>query len=308
MPVTTLWGLLVTAILLIVGGVFFWLWIVAGTARELRDFRRWTTLTAIASAVLVLFSAIPFDAGPLKDAAITTNTVGPLALTISVTLASIFYSAGEWFDVFQRFRLLGIKGAKADRQGRQVERNLEWQNRLRSTKNRVVISGVTLGGWFVTSWEDTSLTLLEILRRQAKVQVFLADPTKSGFRSRADDPGELAEAISGQQASQRAKEVYHQIARVFEHDQFQPHLAADRLSFHVYAATPLSIVWIDDDIHLTPYLPCVSDKACPEFTIGRLGQMGTTITSALEQLLRHSRKITTAEDARTLADQCQPNA
>jgi hypothetical protein len=180
MPVTTLWGLLVTAILLIVGGVFFWLWIVAGTARELRDFRRWTTLTAIASAVLVLFSAIPFDAGPLKDAAITTNTVGPLALTISVTLASIFYSAGEWFDVFQRFRLLGIKDAKA--------------------------------------------------------------------------------------------------------------------------------VWIDDDIHLTPYLPCVSDKACPEFTIGRLGQMGTTITSALEQLLRHSRKITTAEDARTLADQCQPNA
>jgi hypothetical protein len=244
----------------------------------------------------------------LKDLSVVANAIGPLALTVSATLAAIFYAIGEWFETFQRFRLLGIVGARPDRKGRGTERSRFWQDILMNTRERIVISGTTLGGWFVTDWAgETRENLLNVLTR-AQVQVLLANPTGPAFKIRADDPAEVAEAVHAQQARPRAAQVYTQIAEMLRDQDFIPHVESGRLSFYVYQQTPLSAVWADDDIYFTPYLPCKSDKACPEFTIKRTGQMGTTITNAIDRLIeQYANRIRTAGEADEFARQCTDN-
>src|SRR5258708_1545722 len=117
MIVTTWWALLTTILLIVIGGLFFRRWIMAGGTRRLEDFRRWTSLTALIAAALIIISAIPFATilpkqEGFKDFAAAANAIGPLALTVSVTLATIFYSVGDWYEAAQRFRLLGIIDAR----------------------------------------------------------------------------------------------------------------------------------------------------------------------------------------------------
>jgi len=69
--------------------------------------------------------------------------------------------------------------------------------------------------------------------------------------------------------------------------------------------TPISVVWVDDMIYFTSYLPYVSDKACPEFSISRGGLMGLAIGNAIEGLIQNSTPVTDAEMARDLAAACQ---
>jgi hypothetical protein len=305
MNVTTWWALVTTVILIGIGGWFFRRWIMTAEARQLQDFRRWTSRTALISAVLIIISAIPFATvlptkDGFKDFAAAANAIGPLALTVSVTLATIFYSVGDWYEAAQRFRTLGILDARPDRRGRQADRAVHWQNVLSHTQNRAVITGVTLGGWFVAGWEDTRATLLEVLPR-ANVQVLLTHPQSPGFRLRADDPGEQNEAEYAERAPARAHRVYERIASIFEDQQFLPHLEAGRLSFYVYPMTPISVVWVDEMIYFTPYLPYFSDKACPEFSVSRGGQMGLTIANAIERVIQNANKIESAQTAADLA-------
>jgi len=252
----------------------------------------------------VPFATITPDWPSFKDIASAAGVIGPLTLTVSLTLASIFYSVGDWYDAAQRFKLLGITNARPDRHGRMPDRAKHWGDVLRSTTGRIVISGTTLGGWFVVGWEDTREGLLEILGRGAQVQVLLAAPGSVGFRVRAEDPGEVAEAERGQKAPRRAQQVYECIQTIFGDPAFSQYIDSRRLSFSIYQATPLSVVWVDDAIYFTPYLPCVSDKACPEFSINRAGQMGATITNSIQQLIVKATKIDTAEEAANLAAAC----
>lgn len=229
MSVTTWWGLITAAGLIGASGWIFHYAAVKGRARTIEAFRRWTVWTAVGAAVLVMLAAVPFAAlfpldDGLKDAATSANAIGPLVLTISATLASIFYSAGEWYEMAQRFRLLGIIDAKPDRQGRQSVRAREWQDTLRSTEKRAVISGVTLGGWFVNGWQETRESLLMILPR-AKVQVLLAHPAGDGFKLRALDPAEAAEAKSEDEAQARARRVYERLRQqIFNNPEFAEYL------------------------------------------------------------------------------------
>lgn len=193
---------------MVAGGVVFYWGVVRGDVKTIRVFRRWTVWTAVVSAILVLLAAMPIETvwpnrPGLRDIAAVANAIGPLLLSVSVTLASIFYSAGEWYETAQRFRLLGIADAKPNRKGRQSERARFWQDVLRGTKHRIVISGTTLGGWFVSGWEETRESLLTVLPR-ARVEVLLADPGESGFKLRADDPGEAGEAKKTERARPRA--------------------------------------------------------------------------------------------------------
>jgi hypothetical protein len=316
MPVTTWWGLLATVIILAGGASIFVRRIVYGDVKSLRDFRRLALWTALVATILVVFSAFPFDFffpcpdgnkecnAKWRDVAIAANAIGPLVLSVSVTLASIFYSAGEWYETAQRFRMLGILDAQPDRRGRQSARAHHWQDVLRGTKRRIVISGTTLGGWFVTGWEETRDSLLAVLPR-AEVQVFLADPKGPGFSVRADDPGEAKEAQKTEQARPRAKQVYERISKILAEEVFSQYLTSNRLSFYVYSVTPLSVVWADDEIYFAAYLPFVSDSACPEFKIDRKGAMGGTIVASIEQLVKQATKIATAEQAHQLAAACE---
>ena len=309
MNASTWWALGATIILLIGGGLLFWRRVILGDVRQLKDFQRWTRWTALAAAVLIIISAIPFATllpqyDGFKDIAAFANAFGPLALMVSATLAAIFYSVGDWYEAAQRFRLLGLKDARPNRGGRQVDRAVFWQNLLASTQNRIITTGVTLGGWFVTSWPDTRANLLTILPR-ANVQVLLVDPSSPGFRVRADDPAEQGEAVHAERAPARARQVYERIALILEDPEFQPHLNNGRLNFYVYPMTPLSVVWADDTIYFTPYLPYVSDSACPEFSINRGGLLGTAIGGAIEGLIRNSTRITDAQMAHNLAAACQ---
>jgi len=309
MAATTWWGFATAVILIAVGWWVFRRWIIKKDGvKELADFRFWSISTAVGAAVLILLSSIPFaliyPSRGLNDFAAVASAIGPLALTVSVTLATIFYSVGEWYDSAQHFRALGITDAKPNRKGRQQERGAHWQEVLRSTNDQIVITGTTLGGWFVNGWEDTRNNLLEVLGRGAQVQVLLANPGGDGFKLRANDPGELAEAEFNEKASQRAKRVYLQIGRLFETPDFSAHMESGRLTFYVYPMTPLSVVWVDDKIYFATYLPCISDKACPEFSINRMGQMGATITGAIDRLIQESEKIESAAQAAHFADLC----
>ena len=304
------WSSLITAIFLIgLGGWFFRRWVLSENAKDIRDFRRWANWIAIFSAALILLSAVPFaiilpNSPSLRDVAGTAYAFGPLALTVSVTLASIFYSVGDWYDFAQRFRTLGITDARPNRKGRQADRAVHWQNVLSRTENRAVIVGVTLGGWFDTSWQDTRNTLLAVLPK-AEIQVLLADPAKWGFRLRAEDPGELAEAQHAERPGPRAKKVYDRIKDVLTDPDFLPHIQSGRLTFYIYSMTPVSVVWVDEVIYFTPYLPYVSDSDCPEFSISRSGQMGLAISNAINSLIRRATKIETAADAAGYAGQCE---
>jgi hypothetical protein len=305
MNASTWWALGVTLVLIVLGGAFFRYWVMSGAIRRLEDFRRWTGLTALLAALFVLVAAIPFATvfpkqEGLKDVAAAANAIGPLALTVSVTLATIFYSIGDWYEAAQRFRLLGIIDARPDRRGRQADRAVHWQDVLARTQNRAVIAGVTLGGWFDADWEDTRASLLAVLPR-ATVQVLLADPQSAGFRVRADDPGEQNEAAFAERGRARAQRVYDRIASILQDPQFQPHLDQGRLSFYVHPMTPISVVWVDELIYFTPYLPYVSDKACPEFSINRGGLMGLGIANAIEELIRNSTKIDDIQAANNLS-------
>lgn len=313
----TWWGFSVAFALLLLVGLSIGIGMLGGKFKTIEQFRKWTAATAVFAGCLVLFAALPIDEllpcpapqttvcnSSLKGASAVANALGPLLLSVSLALASVFYSAGEWYDKFQRFRALGISDAKADRRGRQSDRSREWQDRLRGTKRRIVISGTTLGGWFVAdNWEETKESLLIALVR-ARVQVLLAQPDGPGFGIRADDPGEEAEAEIREGARQRAQQVYSRIARIFADPDFKTHLEMKRLVFYTYELTPLSIVWSDEEMRFTPYLPSVSDRACPEFTITRKSEIGDGIAYAVENLLNIAKPIATAAEAEALASRC----
>lgn len=310
-------GFWVAFVLLLLAGLFIGIGILRGKFKSIESFRKWTAWTAVFAGCLVLLAALPIDKilpcptpqpticnSSLKDASAVANAIGPLLLSVSLALASVFYSAGEWYDKFQRFRVLGISDAKADRRGRQSDRSREWQDRLRGTKKRIVISGTTLGGWFVAgSWEETRESLL-IALASARVQVLLAQPDGPGFAVRADDPGEEAEAEITDRARQRAQQVYSRIARILADADFRTHLERKRLIFYTYRLTPLSIVWADDAMYFTPYLPSVSDSACPEFTITRKSEIGEGIAYAVENLLKIATEVATPAEAEALASLC----
>lgn len=44
------------------------------------------------------FATITPDWPSFKDIASAAGVIGPLTLTVSLTLASIFYSVGDWYD------------------------------------------------------------------------------------------------------------------------------------------------------------------------------------------------------------------
>jgi hypothetical protein len=313
----TWWGFSIAFALLLLVGIFIGIGILGGKFKTIEQFRKWTAGTAVFAGFLVLLAALPIDEllpcpvsqttvcnSYLKGASAVANTLGPLLLSVSLALASVFYSAGEWYDKFQRFRVLGISDAKADRRGRRSDRSREWQDRLRETKKRIVISGTTLGGWFVAdNWEETRESLL-IALASAHVQVLLAQPDGPGFSIRADDPGEEAEAKIIDRARQRAQLVYSRIAQILGDADFRTHLERKRLIFYTYGLTPLSLVWADDSMYFTPYLPSVSDSACPEFTIARKSEIAEGIAHAVENLLKTATEIATPAEAEALASLC----
>jgi hypothetical protein len=196
----------------IAGGCFFVYGVFYGRVKSLKAFRKWTAWSALVAAILVLFAALPIDRlfpssafrDDLKDIGVVANSLGPLLLSVSIALASIFYSAGEWYDHFQKFRALGITDAREDRQGRQAERSMHWQRVLSDTKIRFVVSGVTLGGWFDAGFQDTRDNFLTIARF-ATIDVLLAHPNEAGFNARADDPAEEKEAALTENARDRAQ-------------------------------------------------------------------------------------------------------
>src|SRR5438046_2590510 len=129
---TSTWFGFGLALAVSVGAFFFFFGILRGKFKSIGSFRKWTLSTAIFSGALVIFAAVPIDrqfpCGPnepsicngwLKDLSSEANAVGPLLLSVSLFLASVFYSAGEWYEKFQHFRRLGIDDARPDRRGRQ---------------------------------------------------------------------------------------------------------------------------------------------------------------------------------------------
>jgi hypothetical protein len=124
-------------------------------------------------------------------------------------------------------------------------------------------------------------------------------------RVRADDPGEQEEAQITERARPRARQVYERIANVLQDKAFENFLQSKQLVFYTYKLTPLSIVWADDEMYFTPYLPSVSDRSCPEFTITRKSEIGEGIAYAVENLLKISTEIRTVLEAQALASLCR---
>ena len=314
---TTLWGPSISVVFVLVFGGLFYVGIFKGAVKSLGGFKRWTLWTATFAAVLVVAASIPVDLvcktcrsytkSSLKDIASIGNIIGPLLLSVSTALASVFYSAGEWYDLVQRFKKLGILDATPNRQGRYSEKTKYYQDILSSANKRFWICGVTLGGWFIDrEWRETKENLLIILARGSEVKVILAHPQGHGFQSRAKDPTEKADAEQTQTALTRAKSVYLRIKSVLEEPEFASYIKQGKLQFLTYHMAAVSVILSNNTIYFTPYLPYVSDRDCPEYKIDASGEMGLGIAQAVRDLVSHATVIATPDEAKELADKCAP--
>jgi hypothetical protein len=206
----------------------------------------------------------------------------PLLFACGITYVTIYYSSGRWYDVFSRFQRLGIVGGEPSRKGREVQQTNNWLNEIREAKESVVLSGVTLGGWFVTAWDSLPDDLFNSLNAGVKYEIYLANPEKSGFKLRAKDKGEVNEPRDS--ADKRIIDVLDHIRYFFTEDKFSNHLENLNLCFRLYSGTPLAIISIDDTIYFTPYLPFIPDRQCPLLQISRHGEFAKQIIVSLDKI------------------------
>lgn len=199
------------------------------------------------------------------------NTSSILA-GVGATLLSIHYTSQRWYEVFSRFDRLGISSGEPNRRGGNEERNLEYIQKAASADDRIVLAGTTLGGWFREAWGSFQDILLEKERVLDELDIFLLDPAGEAFDLRL---------VDGSNRVVRARLVFSNIADFLE-DEFQEF--PQNLNIYLYDETPLPLVWIDDEIYFTAYLPKIPNPDSPQLLLDESGEFSGQIKMSLGKL------------------------
>jgi hypothetical protein len=241
-------------------------------------------LTLIAWVVLCLY----WTQIEAYNRALPPNLVGIASVLIAVglTFITIYYSAGEWYEVYSRFQKLGIRDADPSRRGRSTDQNARWMKELREARRSVTLAGVTLGGWFITAWDDLRVELPHLLKRVDSFNIILQYPGSSGAHLRDTDEG-FGES-QDTDASKRIETVLDHIGYLLQDGSLQQFWQQGRLTVYLHKRTPMAVVWIDDVMYAITYLPCVADKECPQIRLAASGTYSEQIKEAINRIRNSS--------------------
>jgi hypothetical protein len=209
-------------------------------------------------------------------------SIASVLVAVGLTLLSISYSTGDWYESFKKFKDLGIVDAEPTRKGRQVDMTQEWLNRIRDAKRTITLVGVTHGGWFTTSYDDLKDLLPRLLPGINKMEIYFLNPLSDGFRVRDED-----EEFGGEdehRAIRRIEVVLENLKALMNDRDIKPYFENKKVAIYLYDGTPFSILWIDSAIYMVTYLPFVSDRECPLLKLDSAGMFSEQVKLAVERL------------------------
>ena len=212
-----------------------------------------------------------------------------ILIGIGVTLFSIYLTSGEWYSVVKRFEYLGIENADPNRKGRDSELTAKWLSEIKKARRSIVFSGVTLAGWFVSSWGDLCVALPEVLHHVNSFEIFVLNPLSEGLIVRDED-----EKIAGEArefASKRLVAVLTNLRNSMSSGTLADFWKNGKIQLYLYKGTPFSVMVIDDVIYSVTYLPCISDRECPQLKLSANGSYSEHIKLAIDRLRSNSATI-----------------
>ncbi len=132
---------IIIIVIIVIGFIVLFYKITNPKAKDLEDFKNWGIGSLCLFALGFIVALMPWD---LAFEPQTLSSFGkyrwaagillPVLLAIGVTLISISYSSGRWYQVFTRFSDLGIEDANPSREGRRTESDQYWLNLVESAK------------------------------------------------------------------------------------------------------------------------------------------------------------------------------
>lgn len=215
---------------------------------------------------------------------------------VGATLLSVYYTSGEWYSVFKRFKDLGIIDGDPNRKGRDSELTTKWLEEIKKAKRSLLFAGVTLSGWFTSAWTDLCVTLPDVLNRINQFEIFILDPDSEGLRVREED--ELSGGEIRELAGKRLIGVLVNLKNSMSSGDLKPFWENGKIKAYLYRGTPFSVMIMDEVIYQVTYLPCISDRECPQLKLTADGLYSQQIRQAIERLRKSSRvaQLKTPED------------
>jgi hypothetical protein len=214
-------------------------------------------------------------------------TVFSILVGIGATLISIYYTSGEWYSVYKRFKDLGIIDGDPNRKGRDAELTAKWLEEIKKARRSLLFAGVTLSGWFVSAWSDLCDALPDVLNRINLFEIFILDPSSEGLRVREDD--EVAGGETREPAGTRLLAVLTHLKNSMSTGSLKPFWESGKIKAYLYRGTPFSVMVMDDVLYAVTYLPCISDRECPQLKLTANGLYSQQIKQAIDRL-RSSKK------------------
>lgn len=251
--------------------------VIVGVAGTIVSLKYWTWLDAVnpgATAVALTLLGIVAGSG--------------------ATLLSVHYGSFEWFIFHRKMTKLGLLSAEPTRRGRDLKLNEHWLNEFNNARRSIILASTTLGGWFDTAWNDFQHDIVTKARTVERLEIFLAHPADPASAGRKEAEQEVGESIEDRQ-----RRVFTRL-RALLGDGLKPYWKPDDKSgvIHVYTyrREQVSIVWLDDIIYFTPYLPHISNKECPELTIHTSGAFAEQIKISIDRLRKNATEIKSIQD------------
>jgi diadenosine tetraphosphate (Ap4A) HIT family hydrolase len=202
--------------------------------------------------------------------------LGDAGFAVSLMIVTIWYG-GIITDFYSKLTGFGIIDFRVNRRGQDPDRTSVWMERIQDSKV-VTIVGTLSRGWFIQAHENLDV----LLKQQTELtdfEVFLLDPFGKIWRAMVE-------------SGYRHEEFLEDAIAVFRrlHD-----LAANHeTKFHVYLydTEPMSCVIARGAIYLGLYLPGMSKKQIPEFTISVGNFLGDKIGESVLKMRDSAAPVT----------------
>jgi hypothetical protein len=116
------------------------------------------------------------------------STAIPSTISMAFGFLTAYVTALVWYEYYKSASAAGLEQVEVSRRGRDPARDTLWFGQLADTKNRVILCGLTLGGWF-RDWNRFQTSLHELLARETvrQIVIILPEPGNAFFWQRRDD-------------------------------------------------------------------------------------------------------------------------
>jgi diadenosine tetraphosphate (Ap4A) HIT family hydrolase len=187
---------------------------------------------------------------------------------VSLTIVTIWYG-GIITDFYSKLTGFGITDFRVNRRGQDPERTAVWMERIKDSKI-VTIVGTLSRGWFIQAHEHLDV----LLKQQTELttfEVFLLDPFGKIWRAMVES------GYSHDEFLEDATAVFRRLHELAANHQAKFHV-------YLYDTDPMSCVIARGAIYFGLYLPGMSKKQIPEFTISVGNFLGDKIGESVQKL------------------------